>query len=115
MMRHVSVLCIVGMCGQYIVNEYIFPWMESSTKVNELDMTIGMFKTKFGKEIPEDDLEIIYGSQTEIPYENKYNYFNEEGIYISRVFKTPLFSSKYKMKSDDGYPMFSEVISKEYI
>lgn len=48
---------------------------------------------------------------TEPPFDNKYNDFFEDGIYVDITTNEPLFSSKDKFKCSCGWPAFSKPIN----
>ncbi len=50
---------------------------------------------------------------TERPYTNEFDHHFEEGIYVSIVSGTPLFSSKDKFDSGCGWPAFTKPIDEK--
>ncbi len=54
--------------------------------------------------------EVTQNGLTEVPYENEYFDFYEDGIYVDVVSGEPLFDSKDKVKSVNGWPLFKKPI-----
>ena len=59
--------------------------------------------------------EVTQNSLTEPPFENQYNDFFEEGIYVDLITGEPLFSSKDKFKCDCGWPSFFKPIDERCV
>lgn len=56
------------------------------------------------------EYEVTQNHKTEIPFENRYWDFFEDGIYVDRVTGEPLFLSSDKYRSGSGWPAFSRAI-----
>lgn len=52
---------------------------------------------------------------TELPFQNEYWDFKEEGLYVDVCNGEPLFTSKDKFNSSCGWPSFSKPIQSENI
>lgn len=58
---------------------------------------------------------IMVEKGTEPPFDNKYDKFDEKGIYHCAACEIPLFSSETKYDSGTGWPSFSSPISEENV
>ncbi len=57
-----------------------------------------------------DEYKILREKGTEFPFTGKYNDHFEEGIYICKGCKTPLYESKTKFDSHCGWPSYDQCI-----
>ena len=67
----------------------------------------------YGDRVSFEDQQVLWGSAMEPPFDNKYNYNFEKGIYRGVISKNVLFSSKDKLSSEDGWPLFSESVDED--
>lgn len=55
-----------------------------------------------------EERQVIINKATEAPFENEYNNFYKEGIYVCKRCDNPLFKSEAKFKSGCGWPSFDD-------
>jgi peptide-methionine (R)-S-oxide reductase len=60
--------------------------------------------------LSKSEFDVCRKKGTEYPFTGKYDKFYENGIYICKCCKKPLFSSKSKFDSGSGWPSFYESI-----
>ncbi len=64
------------------------------------------------KILTEKEYGIIREKGTEPPFSGEYVNTKDDGTYVCKVCKTPLFSSDTKFDSKSGWPSFYDVIEK---
>ena len=64
-------------------------------------------------ELSDIEFHVTQENGTELPFQNKYWNFFEQGIYIDLLSGVPLFASFHKFESQCGWPSFSDCISLE--
>ena len=62
------------------------------------------------KDLSPQEKHIIKDKGTEPPFSGEYNDFFQEGIFMCRACKAPLFQSKAKFNSGCGWPSFDDEI-----
>lgn len=67
------------------------------------------------KELTPEQYKIMVEKGTETPFNNKYNYNHEKGIYVSAATGEPLFSSEDKFESGTGWPSFTKPINDDAV
>lgn len=70
---------------------------------------------EISKNLTSEQYAVTQKANTEKPYENQYDEFFEEGIYVDIVTGEPLFSSLDKYDSGCGWPAFSKTIDDNTI
>lgn len=72
-------------------------------------------KEKIRSCLPPQSYAVMEQRETEPPFENAYNDFFEEGIYVDRLTGEPLFSSEDKFRCGCGWPAFSRPIDPHVV
>lgn len=67
------------------------------------------------KTLTQLEFEVTLLDHTEQPFNNKYNDLYDEGIYVDKLSKIPLFLSVDKFDSSCGWPSFTKPIKKDLI
>jgi peptide methionine sulfoxide reductase msrA/msrB len=67
------------------------------------------------RELSPIEYEVTQNNATEVPFSGKYNFHEEEGIYVDIVSGEPLFISLDKFDSNCGWPSFTKPIAKDNI
>lgn len=65
--------------------------------------------------LSEQEFCVLRTEQTDMPFANKYNLIEDEGVYVCRGCSLPLFSSNTKFPSSSGWPSFFAPISTEQV
>ncbi len=66
-------------------------------------------ETQYKKLTPEEELVIVHKG-TEMPFTGKYYTFWDNGTYVCKRCRAPLYRSENKFKSDCGWPSFDDEI-----
>ncbi len=72
-------------------------------------------KAELKKILTKEQYNVTKENGTELPYENEYFDFYEEGIYVDIATGEPLFISSDKFNSGCGWPAFSKPIDRDFI
>ncbi len=72
-------------------------------------------KEELKKILTKEQYNVTQENGTELPYENEYFDFYEEGIYVDIATGEPLFISSDKFNSGCGWPAFSKPIDRDFI
>ena len=70
---------------------------------------------KYRSKLTAEQFRIAYNSGTEYAFNNAYWNNHEDGIYVSIASGVPLFSSKDKFDSGDGWPSFAKTLKNSHI
>ena len=62
------------------------------------------------RKLSKKEYDILRGGGTEFPYSGKYNNHFEDGVYVCKGCRKPLYKSKSKFDSGCGWPSFDECI-----
>ena len=62
------------------------------------------------EQLDEESYRILREKGTEFPHSGAFNLHFEDGTYLCKACKEPLFASKDKFESNCGWPSFSEAI-----
>jgi peptide-methionine (R)-S-oxide reductase len=72
-------------------------------------------KEELMKKLTPQQYKVTQENATEIPFENEYYDFEEEGLYVDIVSDEPLFSSRDKFDSGCGWPSFSKPLMRNNV
>ncbi len=72
-------------------------------------------KEELKKILTKEQYNVTQENGTELPYNNEYFDFYEEGIYVDIITGEPLFISSDKFNSGCGWPAFSKPIYRDFI
>lgn len=72
-------------------------------------------KEELVKKLTPQQYKVTQENATEIPFENEYYDFEEEGLYVDIVSGEPLFSSRDKFDSGCGWPSFSKPLMRNNV
>ncbi len=86
---------------------------ENMSKIN--DTKIYKKTDEAIKKLDPMEYKVTQEAATERPFQNKYNDFWEEGIYVDVVTGEPLFSSTDKFDAHHGWPSFSRPINENFL
>ncbi len=65
--------------------------------------------------LTQEEYEVLREKGTERPFTGKYWNLHEEGVYICKACKLPLFSSESKFESGTGWPSFYKAIQNSHL
>lgn len=65
--------------------------------------------------LSEEEFRVLRKAGTEPPFQNRYNDFYEEGIYVCAGCGEPLYSSQTKYSSGSGWPSFYEPVQEDAV
>ncbi len=104
--------------GNALSAEY-FHHMAEAVKLNKKEGVMKQNKGQGQEDLQESLTDLQYRvtqeNETESPFNNKYWYNKEEGIYVDVVSGEPLFSSLDKYDSGTGWPSFTKPLHPENI
>lgn len=72
-------------------------------------------KEELKEKLDELQYKVTQENATERPFNNTYDDYFENGIYVDIVSGEPLFASTHKFNSGCGWPAFSKPISRAFI
>ena len=65
------------------------------------------------EQLDEESYRVLREKETEYPHSGIYNLHFEDGTYLCKACKEPLFTSDNKFESNCGWPSFSEAIDSK--
>ncbi len=65
--------------------------------------------------LTEEEFRVLRKSGTEPPFNNRYNDFYDEGIYVCAGCGEPLYSSETKYSSGSGWPSFYQPVQEDAV
>lgn len=76
---------------------------------------LSLTKEEWKKRLTAKQFYVLREGGTEVPFENAYNNFYQDGIYRCAGCNLPLFSSKDKYNAGTGWPSFKKPICTENV
>jgi len=67
------------------------------------------------QELTTDEYQVCRQKSTERPFSGQFDDFSDEGVYLCRCCKTPLFDSTDKFDSGSGWPSYVRSIDNEHV
>lgn len=97
---------------QHFLNQITYKKAMSDTSNNE---KIERSEEEWRNRLTSEEFRVLRNHGTEIPFVNKYNSHNEDGVYVCKGCGQPLFHSDTKYNSRSGWPSYWAPIKEDAV
>ena len=97
------------------VERSMFPTWFNPDLFPDAEKKVELTDEEWMERLSEQEFCVLRTEQTDMPFANKYNHVDDEGVYVCRGCSLPLFSSSTKFPSSSGWPSFFAPLSTEQV